>query len=90
MMSTELDAEDLLRRLGLAIKRINELEAKLAACEWKSITETDLPKVGDEALDWEGVWTVNAEDIRNGFTGWQQFGATHFRAINPPQQERKI
>lgn len=26
-MKTELDAEDLLRRLGLAIKRINELEA---------------------------------------------------------------
>jgi hypothetical protein len=30
-MSIELDAEDLLRRLRLAIKRINELEAKLAA-----------------------------------------------------------
>lgn len=27
-MKTELDAEDLLRRLGLAIKRINELEAE--------------------------------------------------------------
>jgi hypothetical protein len=81
-------------------ERINVLEAKLAACEWKPITETDLPKVGDEV---GGTYFPN---LKRPSTGWhvcdwsqmmqpvsyveyQRLGWTHFRAINPPQQEAK-
>ena len=32
-------------------QRIRELEAQLAALDWTPITESNLPKVGDEVLD---------------------------------------
>lgn len=51
-MKTELDAEDLLRRLGLAIKRINELEAERdrLPANWfeDSSLETWFPLTADE------------------------------------------
>ncbi len=82
-------------------ERIKELEAKLAALDWTPITESNLPKVGDEVYaattsnvfypDSCGtVYAPEREDDLRPFLGWVGSPAfpsfTHFRPINPPVQ----
>ena len=78
-------------RLVSAQDDIRILRSKLADLDWKPITETSLPKIGDE------LWGPRAglmklpegyapmipmmEDFT--FAGW-----THFRPINAPTQQQ--
>lgn len=69
------------------LNRIAELEAKLAACEWRPITPEDLPKVGDEVFTRYLEAHTIAPRAEDGI--WENCANrtwTHFRAINPPQQ----
>jgi hypothetical protein len=63
------------------------------ALEWKEITDTDKPKVGDEVaeyifatVDEPDYWIVSEVDHDGG---WSSV-ATHFRPINPPAIPRRI
>ena len=68
-------------------KRISELEAKLAALDWSPITESNLPKVGDEVLYGNGT-RVSPVICEYEFDVWEANKDTHFRAINPPPPEK--
>lgn len=67
------------------LARVQELEHQLAALSWQPITAKNLPKVGDEILDIEGVFTVGTEEPKWDLLDWKTFGATHFRPINAPK-----
>jgi hypothetical protein len=73
-----------------ALARIERLTAQLADLQWTPITETNLPKVGDEVLlrdskYWvEGVSNPDANDFT--LEHWQNLGVTHFRPINAPKE----
>ena len=68
-------------------ERVAELEAQLAALDWREITEKDLPKVGDEVLDAETVCVqLVVED--SGVDDWTELGYTHFRPLAPPPAPR--
>lgn len=90
-------AQDIIRseqRLINAEARIAELEAQLAALTWTPISESNLPKVGDEVYSHllnetrcvtESFLQMHGADPRV----WNQYGGwTHFRPINPPSPER--
>ena len=72
-------------------KRISELEAKLAALDWTPITESNLPKVGDEVMRFQAdkirqtVYAVDGTEEQNTLIICLARGDTHFRPINPPQ-----
>lgn len=84
----------------IAIERIAELEDKLVALQWRPITESDMPKVGDE------MWQSGADSGVERIQGWIDMvekhhtkidfrtltsggGYSHFRPINPPTQDTK-
>lgn len=70
-------------RLG---EEIAALRSKLAALDWRPITEADLPKVGDELLGMcDKVQKVYANEEAYDIERWKQTYWTHFRAINPPE-----
>jgi hypothetical protein len=68
-------------------KRIAALEARLAACEWKPITPSYLPKYGDEVGTASAGKIIEVADAYctpdERFDGWLTSDYTHFRAINP-------
>ena len=83
-------AKDIIRgeqRLIDAEQRIAELEAKLAALDWTPITESNLPKVGDETLSESHrvilVNKVTAAWDSKTFIDHKRF---YRRPINPPVQ----
>ena len=67
--------------------KIAQLEAKLAALDWTPITESNLPKVGDEVLYGNGT-RVSPVICEYEFDVWEANKDTHFRAINPPPPEK--
>ena len=73
-------------------ERIKELEAKLAALDWTPITESNLPKVGDEVLRQRkiGYSLVTVDNAvapdETTYDEWVALQYTHFRPINPPVQ----
>ena len=75
-----------------ASERIKELEAKLAALDWTEITESNLPKVGDEVMRFRAdkirqtVYAVDGTEEQNTLIICLARGDTHFRPINPPVQ----
>ena len=71
-----------------SIERISELEAKLAALDWTPITESNLPKLGDEVgrQNSSGIWLASTVETNADYRFWDALGYTHFRPINPPVQ----
>ena len=69
-------------------ERIKELEAKLAALDWTPITESNLPKLGDEVgrQNSSGIWLAYTVETNADYRFWHALGYTHFRPINPPVQ----
>jgi hypothetical protein len=70
--------------------RIRDLEAKLAALDWKPITHGNMPKEGDEVFrkrqDWITVDAVVPDDT--SYEEWiKRLKYTHFRPINPPKEQ---
>ena len=87
---------------GRLFKANAEIERLKRTSEWRWITPTDMPKVGDELLSPpfksvfypDNVGTVynplRKEDLRT-YQGWVNSPSTpftHFRAINPPEGMR--
>jgi hypothetical protein len=68
---------------------IAELEAQLAALDWREITEKNLPDEGCEIWGEEnGIQDYGPEDYESTLAGLREFGWTHFRPINPPPAPR--
>ena len=66
--------------------RITELEAQLAALQWRPITAFDLPIVGEEVWNAKG-WVTDAHPTTEASVeSWLSEGFTHHRALNAPQQ----
>ena len=71
--------------------KIAQLEAKLAALDWTPITESNLPKAGDEVMRFQAdkirqtVYAVDGTEEQNTLIICLARGDTHFRPINPPQ-----
>lgn len=72
-------------------KRIADLEAQLAALQWRPISKSDLPKVGDEVMDDICMATkkVDAAMAARSYAAWRAYRWTFFRTINPPTQDNK-
>lgn len=70
-------------------ERIRELEQQLAELQWQPITPENLPKVGDEAYSSNDGDFLEVHTCDLGtFQEWSNEGWTHFRAINPPTQDK--
>ena len=78
------------QQLHVLQERVAELEAKLAALDWTPITESNLPKVGDEVMRFRAdkirqtVYAVDGTEEQNTLIICLARGDTHFRPINPP------
>jgi hypothetical protein len=83
----EIEANSLDASVSAKQERIAALEAKLAACEWKPITPSYLPKYGDEVGTASAGKIIEVADAYctpdERFDGWLTSDYTHFRAINP-------
>lgn len=84
------DAQKLLRTENATLRaQLAEAQATIARLSWRPITETDLPKKGDETLNvtnW--VMPVTIESQRWNAETWARNRWTHFRLINPAQEKQ--
>ena len=80
--------DNLLYERNEALGKVIELEAKLAALDWTEITESNLPKLGDEVgrQNSSGIWLAYTVETNADYRFWHALGYTHFRPINPPVQ----
>jgi hypothetical protein len=76
-------------------RRIDALKLELAEARkpltWRRITPENLPKKGDELYSKYGevhaTQTERSEDAEHDVARFNRAGWTHFRSINPPQEE---
>ncbi len=75
------------QQLHVLQERVAELEAKLAALDWTPITESNLPKVGDEIAAFTGMTAdIRIARVEYSWGALTEFGWTHFRPINAPKE----
>ena len=66
--------------------RTAKAEAKVERSRWRKITETDLPKIGDEVLYMPlGVMEVDRMRAARTYNEWDCSQAVAFRSIDPPK-----
>ena len=89
LVKANTDTEKFEREWYLRGDRIEDLEAQLAALQWKPIDEKHLPKVDDEVLDLVDHIVRYMHDTDAGFDEryYRGLGYTHFRPINAPRKE---
>ena len=75
--------------------RIRELEQRLKELDWSPISETNLPRLGDEVgSEWGDLWRVdNVTRLKmrrySSAQDWFDQSFTHRRPLNPPRPEAK-
>jgi len=72
-------------------QRIRELEARLRDLDWTPISESNLPRAGDEVgrRKLDGLWIIHLVGSDERLQFWTFWGWTHRRPINAPDRTAK-